>query len=262
MQPNISIFDIFCIRRKFLVYNLILRNLKIRYRKSFFGILWTVLIPASNALVYFIVFQFIMRVQLPNYLYFVLSGLIPWTFFSAALLSGMETLVWNHGILNKVPVPPYVFPLSEVLTGFINFLFAIPILLVVAFSTHAIWGWQQLYVIYLILLILLQAHSIALMLSYLYVYLRDLKHAVVILLQIWFYLTPILYSREMVPEKYQILISFNPIGKIFEGIHQLLVLGKDFNGDFFYIPTAWTIVLFIAAFFVTRRFNTKVVESL
>lgn len=203
-----------------------------------------------------------MKVKLPNYLYFVLSGLIPWNFFSASILSGMETLVWNQGILNKVPVPPYVFPLSEVLTGFINFLLALPILILVGILTHAQWTFQQFFVLYFFLLLLLQAHSISLMLGFIYVYLRDLKHATVILMQIWFYLTPILYNREMIPEKYQYLLNLNPVGRIFDAIHTLLLDGGPITLNMFVIPTTWTLGLFVFAFLMTRKFNSSVVESL
>ena len=93
-------FEVFCLHRKFLLFNLIKRNLKLKYRQSYLGIFWTVLAPALNAGVYFVVFSFVMRVQLPHYLVFMFSGLLAWVFFSISLAHGMESIVNNYSLIS------------------------------------------------------------------------------------------------------------------------------------------------------------------
>lgn len=260
---SLRFMDLLCLDRKYLVYNLVLRNIKLRYRKSFFGVFWTVLIPASNALVYYFVFQFVMRVQIDNYLMFVLAGLIPWTFFSQTVFTGMESLVSNHSILNKVPVPPYAFPMAEALTATLNLLAAIPVLLVVGFLTGVAWqwGWSLLLLPLLIFLLGSIAYGLGLILSYAYVYLRDLRHLLTILLQIWFYLTPILYQPSMIPEKFRFVLYLNPVALIFEGFHAILAGSGQLSVEWFIVGGCWAGLAVGIAYLVARRMNEVVVEN-
>jgi len=218
-----SLKEIFGLKNKFIIYNLVSRNLKLRYRKSILGIFWTMLIPGITAIVYFLVFQFVMKINLPNYLFFLLLGLIPWTFLSGALTLGLESIVVNHPILNKVPVPPFVFPFSEILTAFLNLLFALPVLTLVALlmDVHISIYWC-LFPIYLGILFLM-TYFITLTMSVLYVYFRDLRHIVSVLMQLWFYGTPVIYESAMIPEKYQFVLYLNPVALIFHGLHESVI---------------------------------------
>lgn len=88
---------------------------------------WTILIPAAVALVYYFVFQKIIKIQIDNYLVFLLCGILPWGFFSSALTLGLGSIVSNYHLLGEVPIAPAVFPLSEVLSSFLNLVLAIPV---------------------------------------------------------------------------------------------------------------------------------------
>lgn len=220
------------------------------------------LVPASTALVYYIVFQFVMKVQIPNYILFILSGLLPWSFFSGAIIQGMESVVANAGLLNKVPIPVYVFPYTETLTAIINFAFSIPIILGISFLTQAPITLALFETIPLIMCLFIQAYALALTLSLLFVYLRDLRHVLTITMQIWFYLTPIIYEPNMIPERYQPLLALNPVGFIFHGLHENIVYGRFIEVSQWYSVFSWTTLMFALAVFITRRFYGKVAESL
>lgn len=220
------------------------------------------LIPAANALVYNIVFQHIMKIQIPNYLVFLLSGLLPWTFFSTAIINGMESLVGNQAILNKVPIPAYSIVLSDTLTAFTNFVLSLPIMAIVVLLYDIQLNVYQLFIPVAIVLLLLQAYGISLILAYLFVYFRDLRHLMTIFMQIWFYLTPILYSSKMIPERLHFLVWINPVSSIFHYFHVALGMGEMPGVSLFLIPLAWTISILIIALIVVRRFNQEVVESL
>lgn len=253
--------DLLCLNRKFLVYNLILRNLKLRYRKSYVGIFWTMLIPAANALVYNVVFRYVMKVDIPNYLIFILFGIVPWSFFATSITNGMESLVANQPVLNKVPIPSFTFVLADTLTAFTNFVLAIPVLsLVIVFSEVPLNSYQLFLPVALILL-LLQAYGLSLILAYAFVYLRDLRHLMGILLQILFYLTPVLYKTTMVPEQFQFALFLNPIAPIFQFFH-VAIGAEPFNIKFIIAPFISTIVILVVSFVVCKKFNQQVVESL
>lgn len=260
-QPNF-LFEIFGLNRKFLVYHLVERNLKLKYRKSMLGILWTMLVPASTAAVYFLVFQFVMKVQIENYLLFILTGVLPWTFFSGTIAQGTECIVTNLGLVNKVPIPAFVFPYTEALTAFINLLFATPVVFVVMLLTNSPLTWALLQVPVLLFFLFMMAYNLAIMCSLLFVYFRDLRHIISIVLQLWFYLTPILYRVEMIPEKYHPLLLLNPIGPLFNGLHQSIVYGQTLGLNDWAAVMAWTLVFFSLSYYFVRILFDRVAEHL
>jgi lipopolysaccharide transport system permease protein len=255
-----NFFMFFGYRHKNLLYNIIVRNLKLKYRKSYLGILWTMIVPAANATVYFFVFNQIMKVQLPNQLLILLSGLMLWIFFSSSVVQGMESIVANHSLLNKTPIPPHVFPLSEVITLFINFLFSVPILLFIQVQSTGFNFFGLCILVLSAIILFVISYSLALILSYGFAFLRDLRHLVGILIQIWFYLTPIIYLSKMVPEKYSFIIYINPLAALFENMHQSFALGLNVNFNLLLISLLWSFGLLLVSFICYSLFNKKIVE--
>src|SRR5689334_7103760 len=96
--------DLFCLGKKFLVFNLVSRNLKLKYRRSVLGVFWTLLSPIAMGMVYYFIFKVILKVQMPYYLAFILSGVLPWTFFNQTILEGLESVVGSWSIVTKVPI--------------------------------------------------------------------------------------------------------------------------------------------------------------
>lgn len=254
--------DIFCLERKFLAFNLIRRNLKIKYRHSIGGMLWTLLIPAASAVVYFAVFKFVMRVQHEHYLTLLMAGLLPWTFFQTSVMNGLESIVGNRPLINKVPVPPQVFPLTETVTGFINFTLGLPIVAVLALASGLGLNWSLLTLIPLLGLLLIQAYSLSLLTGLAFVYLRDLKHALGIVLHTWFYATPIIYTQDMMPEKMRTLVALNPVGVIFQGIQAAWGLAAPLTTQHWMIAFTWTLVVFLGSVLLLKREGVDLVEDL
>ncbi len=252
---------LFGFQNKFLIYNILSRNLKLKYRKSYLGFLWTVLVPGANAAVYYFVFNQVMRVHIQNHILFLLSGLLPWTFFSGALLSCMEAILQNHNLLNKVPLSPHIFPLSEVLTAFINFLFSLPVLITFQIFMIGIQPFAILYLFFLSLLLFLQAFSIGLILSYVFVFFRDLRHMMGIIIQIWFYMTPIVYTQDMIPEKFKFVLLLNPVALIFDEIHQSFVFKQGPNLHHLLYASLWTSAIAIVTFYFFKKYNRTIVEN-
>jgi lipopolysaccharide transport system permease protein len=252
----------FCLDNLFLIYNLILKNLKVRYRGSLLGLFWTVLIPAFTSLIYFVIFKFILKVQVPNYLVFIMSGLIPWTFFSQTLAAGLESLVSNHTLLNKVPLPPQSLVLAESYTYLINLIFSLPVLLIVILFEGVELSFYSLQYFYFLFLLLILANSISIILSFLYVYFRDLKFLVSIVIQFWFYLTPIMYGKTMIPSNYLHLFYYNPIGIMFIALHESILEQKMVSLEYYLTATAWAVALLLISIFTLFKFESDVVESL
>ncbi len=262
MTSSAGLLEFFCLHRKYLIYNLVLRNLKTRYRKSYLGLLWTVLIPAGSALVYYFVFSYILKVNVEHHLLFILSGLLPWTFFSNAILIGVESIFNHSQLLKKVPMPIQAPAVADTITGFINLLFSFPIIVFVMFVSHAEFSLSLIQIPALLCVLLFITYCMSLILGILYIYLRDIRHLMSLVLQLWFYLTPIMYTSEMIPEKLQWVLYLNPVALIFIGISQSITQGYWLNSLQWSAILGWTLLMFIISQLSFKRSKMTLVEML
>lgn len=257
-----SLQEFFCFHRKYLIYNLVGRNLKMRYRKSLFGMLWTILIPAGSAAVYYFVFSYILKVNVEHHLLFIICGLIPWTFFSNSVIVGTESLVSHAALLKKVPMPPQSPAFSDTVTGFINLLFSFPVILFMMIISGADFTWALIQVPILLIILFLITYPLSLMLGVIFVYFRDVRHLMTLALQLWFYLTPIMYTTEMIPEKFRIALYLNPISLVFAGISQSIAQGQWLTSLEWGVIFAWTGTVFFLSKFLFEHSRSSIVEML
>ena len=171
-------------------------------------------------------------------------------------------MVGGAALLNKIPIAPLTFPLSETVTAFINFLFSVPVLVVVALIGHAPINWTIVFIVPLLGSLLLMAYAIALMLSIAFVYVRDLRHVLNVVMQIWFYVTPIIYNVSMVPENMRKVLLLNPATDVFSGLHAVMMEGHHPQLAEVTRITSWTLGLLIAAILIYRHFSKSVAERL
>lgn len=185
-----------------------------KYKKSFFGVLWSFINPLLQLLVYALVFPFILRIQEENYIMFLFSALIPWNFFSTTILQSTSVVVGNGGIIKKVYFPREILPISIVISGAINFLISC-IIIFVALLISGIG--ISVYIFWLPVILLVQCIvtlAFCFVLSALTVYIRDLEYFINVLLQLWMYLTPVLYSMELIPARFAKIFYLNPMVQI------------------------------------------------
>lgn len=189
-----------------LLSNLALREIRGQYKRTVLGRLWSLANPLASMLVYTFVFSFVFRAKpdvgnpsgLDIFAVWLLCGLLPWTFFAAAVSTGMGSIVTNSGLVTKVYFPRVVLPIAAVFTVAYNWLFEMGILVVVIMLVGAfVYPWLPLVVLAMALLALF-ATGVALLLSLANVYFRDVQYLVTILLQIWMYMTPIVYPVTLV----------------------------------------------------------------
>jgi len=192
-----------------LLSNLVLREVRGQYKRTIFGRLWSLVSPLASMLVYTFVFSFVFKVQpakgdpsgLDVYAVWLLCGLLPWTFFANAVSSGMGSLVANAGLITKVYFPRLVLPVSAVFSVAYNWLFEMLILvLAILLVGGFVWPWLPFVVLMMVVLALFAA-GIALLLSIANVYFRDTQYLLSIILQIWMYMTPIVYPITLVADQ-------------------------------------------------------------
>jgi ABC-type polysaccharide/polyol phosphate export permease len=209
-----------------LIRALVARDLKVRYRRSTIGFLWSMLQPLLTMLVLSLVFSTLFRFDIPNYPVYALAGIMFWNFFSQSITASMNSLRGNAGLFTKVPVPKEVFPVATVIAGVINLLLAlIPLFAILLVTGHPIRP-ALLFLPVAILLAALFTLGAGLLLSPLSVFFHDIIEMVGVLLTLFMYLTPLFYPIKIVPEPYLWAVRFNPIRSVLEVFRDPIYYGK------------------------------------
>ena len=196
---------------RFLILQLIQRDILTRYKRSFLGIAWTMLNPLGTMLVLSIVFSQLFAVRTPAYPFYLLSGLMAWNFFAQSTTAAMQIIVWGSGLLHKIYVPRSIFTLSAICTAMVNLVLAIVPLLLVSLILKFPLGWAILFLPVPMLLLAFFAFGIGLLLSTLAVYFPDVSEMYQIVLMAWMYITPVIYPANIIPVNIQPLIRMNPM---------------------------------------------------
>lgn len=220
---------------QFLMGQLILRDFKVKYKRSVLGVVWSLLYPilmmAVMALVFSNMFKF--QVEGINYLVYLMTGIIMFQYFSEASNNAMTSVVYNFGLINKVYIPKYIFPLAKCLFVGINFLLTlIPWILIIILTQFGLGTYPASINIFYLLLpyvficLLVFTIGIGFFLSCVSVFLRDVFYIYGIVLTIWQYFTPIFYSIEIIPAKLQFLFQFNPLYQFLTAARTIVLYGN------------------------------------
>lgn len=184
-----------------LIENLVVRDLKVRYRSSVLGFFWSWLNPLLMMTVFTVVFTVMVpNLAIPKFPVFVLCALLPWNFFSAAVTSAMNSIVHNAHLTKKVYFPREILPISTVLSNLVNFLLSLPVLFLFVVLFRVPLTPSLLFLPLIVLVQVAFATGVALVLSTLNVFYRDTAVIMEVVMQAWFFLTPIFYPAELLPE--------------------------------------------------------------
>jgi len=199
------------------------KEIRGKYKGSFLGVLWSFVNPLLSVLVYAIVFPLILRNNQPNYVTFLIVGILPWNFFTTVINQGTFTILGNAGIIKKVYFPREILPISVVTSGLVNFL--ISCLIIFLFLIFSGIGFSA-YILYLPLIILTQyilSLGIVLITSAVNVYIRDAEYIINFILNMLFYATPILYSADLFAgSAIEWIIKLNPMATIINCYRDIL----------------------------------------
>lgn len=213
------------LQRGELVWCLVVRDLRVRYRRSTLGVLWTMLLPFLNTLILTTVFSAAFGFHVENYAVYALSGVLFWTFFQQSVISAMNSLGRNASIMKKLPVPTVVFPLATVLAGVINLVLAlVPLLGLLLVTGHPLTP-ALLLLPGAIAIAALFALGVGLLLSPLAVFFTDVVELVSVVLMMVMYLTPVFYPIGIVPERFRWVVELNPVAVVLEAFRDPIYRG-------------------------------------
>jgi lipopolysaccharide transport system permease protein len=258
-----------------LIYNLVVRDLKVRYKNSVLGVFWSLMNPLLMMVVFTVVFTVMAPVRsasAQNYPVFILCGLLPWNFFTASVMGSTMSIVINAPLIKKVYFPREVLPISMVLANLVNFLIALIVLfgMILLFQVPL-----TVWLLYLPLIILIQmifTLGIGFFLAAINVFYRDTQQIMDVVLLAWFFVTPIFYPIDILPRSYQLfgitldvwrlVYILNPMASLVANYRVVLYYGAPPAMDFL-IRTAITAgIVFVIGWVVFNRYSWRFAEEL
>ena len=214
-----------------LLEELVSRDIKVKYRRSALGYIWTILSPLLMMIVLSLVLSYFFRYEIENYTVYLLSGQLIFNFFSEATNQAMTSIVNNRSLLTKVHLPKYIFPLTKVMSSFVNLLFSLVAIVIMLIITRTpITPTILLFPVSLCYLFLF-ALGCGLILSVFAVFFRDIYHIYSVVLTALMYFTPIFYPVSILPDYAMNLMRMNPLYHILKMFRKCILEGE--------LPTAW-----------------------
>lgn len=196
---------------RFVLLQLIRQQLILRYRRTVFGYLWTLLNPILMMTVTAVVFSALFKVDLKTFAVFLFAGMIPWNCFNSMVTQSATAFISNEGLIKKIYLPKLVFPLSICLSVLVDSMLSFIALMIIIFLISGQSSWALLFIPVAYILLFLFSFGIALIISTMTVFFRDMQHVIGIALQALFFLSPILYKTSSLAGKVAWIVKINPI---------------------------------------------------
>jgi ABC-type polysaccharide/polyol phosphate export permease len=245
-----------------LVQTLVVRDLKVRYRGSALGLLWTLLNPLLHMTIYALVFSVYIRTQTEHYAAFLLCGLLPWIWFSSALLVGTTAIIEGGSLLKKVFFPPQVLPTVTVISTFVNFLLSLPLLFGLLLFFGVTFGWALLALPLIMAAQFALTLGLTLIVSAVSVRYRDIPPILGHVMTFWFFLTPIIYPLTSVPEQLRTLLAMNPITPFFVAYQEALLYNRLISWETFGLMVCVGAIALLVGVVVFERLRWSLVEEI
>lgn len=242
-----------------LLYFLVWRDVKVRYKQTALGVGWVVIQPLATTLIFTIIFGNLAKIPSENlpYAVFAMAGLIPWNYFSGAFARGGASLVGSANLISKVYFPRLIVPLSSIMVGLIDSAIVFLVLLALMLFYGILPRAEIVTLPLFLLLAVATALGVSLWLSALNVQYRDVGYLVPFIAQFWMYATPIVYPASLIPDKWRVLYGLNPMTGVVEGFRWALFGTGEGPGPMLAVSTLMVLAVLISgAYFFKRMEDT------
>lgn len=236
-----------------LLKELVQRDLKVRYRHSVLGMLWTILNPLLMMVVLTVVFSNMFKTDIDNFSVYVLIGQIVFGCITEGTTQGMNSIVWNANLINKVYIPKYLFPLSRIVSSLVNFSFSFIAMIIVMLVTQSPF-YITIFTIWIpVFYMLVFELGLSLLLCTINVFFRDIQHLYSVFTTVWMYLSVIFYSIDILPDWLQVVVVLNPAYKYISFIREIVMYGT--------FPSLATNISCVAAAIVSLVIGTLIFKK-
>ena len=245
------------IRYKALINELVERDLKVKYRRSFLGYLWSLLNPLLMMCVMSYVFSELLQSSMPNYPLYLICGQTLWGCFNESTNMAMYSVIQNGSLIKKVYLPKFIFPVSRVISSFVTLSFSLVAIVIVMVFTKATVHLTVLLFWIPIIFLLVFSCGIGLILSALSVFFRDITHLYGVVTMAWMYTTPIFYEVSILPENVQNFIAYNPMYYYIDFFRSLIMLGKIPSLDQWLVCIFSSLLVFVIGMIIFSKLQKK-----
>ena len=238
-----------------LLYFLIWRDIKVRYKQTVLGALWAILQPLLTMIVFSLIFGQLAKLPSDDIAYpiFTFTALLPWQLFAYAISQSGNSLIANQNLITKVYFPRLIIPMSAALSGLVDFGISFLVLLTMMIFYHIPLTSKMLVLPLFIILAIMTAFAVGLWLSALNVKYRDVRYTIPFLTQLWFFITPVAYTNSLIPDRWRILYALNPMVGVVEGFRWSLLGKSSALGLSFWISVLMVIIFLVTGLFYFRR---------
>lgn len=215
-----------CYKYRYLISELVQRDIKVRYRRSVLGVLWTILTPVCQMLVMTMVFSRLFRFEIENYVVYLLIGNILFTFMSDTTNVSIWVILENAGLIKKVYIPKILFPYTKTFSNVVNVMFSLVALVVVIIITRVPFHATALLIFVPIFYCMLFTMGLSALLATMTVFFRDISHIYTVFTMLWMYATPIFYPRSLIEEAFPLVLHLNPMFHYIDYFRALVLEGR------------------------------------
>lgn len=245
-----------------LIKNLVFKDLKLKYRDSVLGFVWSLLNPLITLGVFTLAFRYIMRVQMENYPYFLMVGMLPWNFFAGSLMASTNAVIGNGNLIKKIYFPREILPIATVLFGFAQLALALVVFLpALMFLSGVKVHWTMALFFPLLGLHVLFTIGLAFVLSAVTTSFRDVAHLTEVALMLLFWLTPIVYPATMAPSDLRIFFKASPLAAFAMAYQDVLFWGRLPEPMVLSTLVIWTPAVLLLGHMIFRWYSPTFAEE-
>lgn len=238
-----------------LFYFLVVRDIKVKYKQTVLGGLWAIIQPFFSMVVFTLFFGKLAKMPSDGIPYpiFSYTAMVAWIYFASSISGSGGSLVGSANLITKVYFPRLIIPLSTVLAGLLDFSIAFAVLIGMMFYFHIYPTLMILLVPFLVILMMLTASGVGMFLAALNVKYRDIRYTIPFLVQLWMFVSPVVYPASMVPEKYRLIYALNPMTGVIEGFRSALLGTVAFPTMMILISVTVSVILFMFGMFYFKQ---------
>jgi len=250
------------LEHKELIRNLVIRDLKVRYKRSILGVFWALLEPLVLMILFTVVFSLLLRIRIENYPVFVLCGILPWSFFSTALSYSTTSIAENANLIKKIYFPREIIPLAVIISRLVNFLLSLGLFFIFLLAFKIRLSYSLAYLPLILAVQLIFILGLSLFFSSLNTFYHDVGFILQFILFGWFYITPIFYPVSMIPQKFLPFYLLNPMATIVYSYRNVLFRGIPPDFTYLLISFFISIFCFLVGVHIFRRLEFRFAEVL
>lgn len=242
---------------RFLLIQLIKRDIQVKYRNSVLGIFWSFLEPLLSMIIMTIIFAFIFKRSIPNFPVYYLIGRVAFQLFQSGTQGSLKSIIGNIGILKSVYVPKYLYSLASVMSAFVTFLLSLIILFAVMIATNVQFTLYIVFASLPVIILLILTIGVGLILATVTVFFRDIEHLYGIFIMLLMYASAIFYPADIIPPQYQFILTINPVYGIIDCLRTVLLNGTLYNPATLLYSTVFAIIALVVGMALFYKYQNK-----